>query len=86
LWGRGQRSHLAGWGPGLAPAEGWTRLKKKEYLKVEDKGLVRPCLIESTGSGFNHAWTTPKASAFSVKARKDDYIKGVCSPGSKSDS
>ena len=36
-----------------------------------------------TGAGFNHAWTTTKASAPCVEARKDEYIKGICSPGSK---
>ena len=32
--------------------------------------------------GFNHAWTTTQASAPCVEARQDDYIKGICSPGS----
>ena len=29
-WGQEQSSHLAGWGPGVAPAEGWTQLRKKQ--------------------------------------------------------
>ena len=35
-----------------------------------------------TEAGFNLAWTTPKASAPSVEARQDDFIKEICSPGS----
>ena len=46
------------------------------------KGLERPCLIGLPGAGFNHAWTTTKASAPCVEAGQDDYIKGICSPGS----
>ena len=34
------------------------------------------------GAGFNHAWTTTKASAPCVESRKDEFIKGICSPGS----
>ena len=47
------------------------------------KGLERPSLIGLTGAGLNHAWTTTKASAPCVKARQDNYIKGICSPWSK---
>ena len=33
------------------------------------KGLERPHLIGLAGAGFNHAWTTTKASAPCVEAR-----------------
>ena len=42
------------------------------------KGLERPRLIGLAGAGFNHAWTTTKASAPCVEAIRDDYIKGIC--------
>ena len=45
------------------------------------KGLERPHLIGLAGPGFNHAWTIPKASAHCVEAQQDDYIKGICCPG-----
>ena len=35
-----------------------------------------------TGVGFNHAWTTTKASAPCVEAIQDYFMKGKCSPGS----
>ena len=34
------------------------------------------------GAGFNHVWTTTKASASYVEQRRDDYIKGLFLPGS----
>ena len=36
-----------------------------------------------SGAGFYQAWTTPMASDPPVEPRQDDYIKGICSPGSK---
>ena len=47
----------------------WSRLERLHL-----KGL--------TGVGFNHVWTTMKASASSVEAIQDDYIKEICSLGS----
>ena len=46
------------------------------------KGLERPHLTALAGAGFIYTWTTIKASAPCVKARRDDYIEGICSPGS----
>ena len=39
-------------------------------------------VIGLAGAGFNHAWTTIKAFDPCVEAKQDDYIKGICSPGS----
>ena len=46
------------------------------------QGLERQRLIVLTGAGFNHALSTRKASACCVEARRDDFIKGICSQGS----
>ena len=46
------------------------------------KGLERQCLIGLTGDGFNHAWTTTRASALSVEPKQDYYIQRKCFPGS----
>ena len=64
---------------GLNQNKGYSWISKKKRTKAQE----RPCLIELTWAGFNHARTTTKASTLSVEARPDEYIKGICSLGSK---
>ena len=45
------------------------------------KGLERQRLIGSAVAGFNHARIITNASAKGLHARKDDYKKGISSPG-----
>ena len=52
--------------------------KKKKYCK----GMQRQCLMGSAVAGFNNARTITKASATGLDTRRDDYNKGICSPGS----
>ena len=49
---------------------------------LEYKGLQRQRLIGSAVAGFNNARTITKASATGLDTIKDDYNKGMCSPGS----
>ena len=42
--------------------------------KLQPKGWQGPCLIALAGAEFDIAWTTTKASALCVEARRDDYI------------
>ena len=45
------------------------------------KGLQRQRLIGSDVARFNHARTITKGPDMGLDARKDDYNKGICSPG-----
>ena len=47
-----------------------------------NKGLERQRLIGSAVAGFNHSRTITKPSEKGLDARKDDYDKRICSPGS----
>ena len=47
-----------------------------------DKALKRQRLIGLAVVGFNYAYSTKKASAPYVGARRDDFLKGICSPRS----
>ena len=51
---------------------------------LESKGLKRRRLNGLADAGFNDSLSTTKASAPCVHMgdRRDDFIKGICSPGS----
>ena len=51
------------------------------HLVIKTKGLERPRFVGLAGAGFNRAWTKTKDLAPCVEARRDDYIKGISSPG-----
>ena len=50
---------------------------------LSEKGLVGPCLIGLIRSGFNHVWIKKRLLLpVCVEEKHNDYIKGICVPGS----
>ena len=49
---------------------------------MPNQGLVLEHLIALGGAGFDNVWRTKKPSAPCVDARQDNYVKGICCPGS----